>query len=266
MSIALYTKAIRIPWILDALDPSSAYVGLGYSVNRKSDTNQQIILGCSHIYNAQGQGLQFRLNRVSDPIFRGKNPFLSFEYARKVGETIRTLFWKTHLKLPNRVVIHKLTPFILEEQKGLMAGLAGVNELELIEINHEPSLRYLSSIFTYKGIEIARYPIKRGTVIKLSDYEALLWIHGSAEAVKPNWTYFHGKRRIPGPVVIRRYAGKSDIATIATEILGFSKMDWNSGDLYGRLPATVQSSKRIAGIGSLLSGSYTTSYDYRLLM
>ncbi len=266
LSIALYAKAMRTPWVLDGLQADTAFVGLGYAINQQANTGKHIVLGCSHLYNAQGQGLQFRLSRIENPIISGGNPFLSFEDARRLGETIRTLFWESHLKLPGRVVIHKQTPFRKEEQQGLKAGLQGVNELELIEINFESALRYISSKPTESGFEPDGFPVRRGTVVKLTDYEALLWVHGSTEAAKASWTYFQGKRRIPGPVVVRRYAGTSDLATLAAEILGLSKMDWNSGDLYARLPATVRSSKRIARIGSLLDRFSNSSYDYRLFM
>ncbi|EAQ79413.1 hypothetical protein DSM3645_03018 [Blastopirellula marina DSM 3645] len=43
-------------------------------------------------------------------------------------------------------------------------------------------------------------------------------------------------------------------------------MDWNSGELYSRLPATVQSSKTIARIGRRLAAVGHTSFDYRLFM
>ncbi|MDL1981277.1 MAG: SIR2 family protein [Deltaproteobacteria bacterium] len=266
LSIALYAKAMRTPWVLDGLDSDTAFVGLGYAINQHANKGKHIVLGCSHLYNAQGQGLQFRLSRIENPIISGGNPFLSFEDARRLGETIRTLFWESHLKLPGRVVIHKQTPFRSKEQQGLKAGLEGVNNLELIEINFESALRYISSQPTKNGFIEGRFPVRRGTVVKLTGYEALLWIHGSTEAAKANWTYFQGKRRIPGPVVLRRYAGTSDLATLAAEILGLSKMDWNSGDLYAKLPATVQSSKRIARIGSLLDRFSNSSYDYRLFM
>lgn len=266
LSIAFYTKAMRTPWVLEGLDPDSAYVGIGYGIDRKAEKNKKIVLGCSHIFNAQGQGLQFRLSHVENPIMFGRNPFLSYEDARRMGETIRELFYKAHYKLPKRVVIHKLTPFRIDEQKGLLAGLDGIQNVDLIEINQEPSLRYLSSKRKNGKLEIGMFPVQRGTVIRLSDYEALLWIHGSAEAINPSWSYYQGKRRIPSPVVIRRYSGRSDLATICSEILGFSKMDWNSGDLYGQLPVTVQSSKRIARIGLLLNRFQTSSYDYRLFM
>jgi hypothetical protein len=48
--------------------------------------------------------------------------------------------------LPQRVVIHKLTPFLEEERKGLQAGLSGVKEIDLLEIYVDDALRYLSSI------------------------------------------------------------------------------------------------------------------------
>jgi hypothetical protein len=266
LSVALYAKAMRTPWVVNGLDSDTAFVGLGYAVDQREVRGKHIVLGCSHLYNAQGQGLQFRLSRIENPIIKGGNPFLSLEDARRLGESIRTLFWESHLRLPARVVIHKQTPFRKDEQQGLRAGLEGVRELELLEINFEPALRYISSQPTKDGFKEGMFPVRRGTAVKLTDHEALLWIHGSTEAAKTNWTYFQGKRRIPGPVVLRRYAGTSDLATLANEILGLSKMDWNSGDLYAKLPATVQSSKRIARIGSLLDRFSNSSYDYRLFM
>ena len=43
------------------------------------------------------------------------------------------------------------------------------------------------------------YPVRRGTVMKLDDYTALLWVHGATAAVNPRFKYFQGKRRIPSP-------------------------------------------------------------------
>ena len=103
-------------------------------------------------------------------------------------------------------------------------------------------------------------------MVRLSDFEALVWVHGATDAVKESWTYFQGKRRIPGPVVIRRHAGSSQLSSLAHEVLGLSKMDWNSGDLYSPLPATVFSSKRIARIGKLLDRFNYKPFDYRLFM
>jgi len=43
-------------------------------------------------------------------------------------------------------------------------------------------------------------------------------------------------------------------------------MDWNTFDLYTKMPATVQSSNQIARIGTLLERFGPNSYDYRLFI
>jgi hypothetical protein len=94
-----------------------------------------------------------------------------------------------------------------------------------------------------------------------------LWIHGSApSAVNPNYRYFQGKRRIPTPLMIRRYKGNSDISQIAAELLGLSKMNWNHFEYYSQLPATLVSASAIARVGPYLSGFGSAPYDYHLLI
>lgn len=267
LSVALYAKAMRTPWVLDSLDPSTAFVGLGFTIDRKADKRKQVVLGCSHLYNAQGEGLQFRLSKIENPVIIKDNPFMSHDDARRVGETIRYLFYDSRMKLPDRVVIHKLTPFRKDEREGLQEGLSGVAEVDMLEINVDSALRYVSSVARHGGgFDEDNFPVRRGTTVQLDDYTALLWVHGVTDAVKPGWKYYQGKRRIPAPAVLRRHAGRSSLSVVANEILGLSKMDWNSADLYSKLPATVHSSKQIARIGALLQRFGPVSYDYRLFI
>jgi len=267
LSLALYVKSMRTPWVLSSLDSDSAFVGLGISLDRKASKGNHVILGCSHLYNAQGQGLQFRLSKIENPVFRHKNAFMSYDDARRVGETIRQLFWESQFRLPGRVVIHKQTPFMNDERRGLQAGLSGVKQIDLLEIHVDNALRYLSSIPQKGGtFKEDGYPVKRGTLLKLDRDSALLWVHGVSRAINSNLNYYMGKRRIPAPLVIHRHSGSSDLTMIGDEILGLSKMNWNSFDLYTKLPATVETSKQIAKIGALLERFGSGSYDYRLFM
>ena len=267
LSLAIYVKSMRTPWVLESLDMDSAFVGLGMSLDRKAAKGSGVILGCSHLYNAQGQGLQFRLSKIENPIIRHRNAFMSFDDARRVGETIRQLFWESRFRLPNRVVIHKLTPFLQEEKAGLRAGLGEVKDIDVIEIYVDSGLRYLSSIPQRDGsFKEDKFPMKRGTILRLDANAALLWVHGVSNVVDAQRSYYQGKRRIPAPLVIKRHAGRSNLTTIGEEILGLSKMNWNSFDLYTKIPATVESSRQIARIGSLLERFGSSSYDYRLFM
>lgn len=267
LSLALYAKSMRTPWVLDALDSETAFIGLGFSINQKATYGRHVVLGCSHLYNAKGEGLQFRLSPIENPIIVRSNAFMSREDAQNVGETIRTLFFESSNKLPRRVVIHKQTAFRKEEREGLRDGLRGVEEIDMLEINFDSALRYVASIQKQDGkFDEDNYPIRRGTVVQLDAYSSLLWVHGVTDSVTRGLKYYKGKRRIPTPLIIRRHAGSSNITQIATEILALSKMDWNSADMYSKLPATIQSSQKIARIGSLLQRFGPISYDYRLFI
>jgi argonaute-like protein implicated in RNA metabolism and viral defense len=116
------------------------------------------------------------------------------------------------------------------------------------------------------GFDEDNFPVRRGTVLLLGGREALVWCHGVTDSVKQGWKYFQGKRHIPAPLLLKRHAGNTSLELLASEILGLSKMDWNSGDMYSKLPATIYSSKQIAKIGSKLQRFGPVAYDYRLFM
>ncbi|MCH4247017.1 MAG: SIR2 family protein [Acinetobacter populi] len=270
LSLALYVKAMRTPWRLESIDNQTAFVGIGYSINKTihSESHKRIILGCSHIYSARGEGMQFQLGRIENPIIHNHNPYMSEEDARRTGEKIRQMFFDAKMQLPRRVVIHKRTAFTEEEQRGFIHGLEGVEDIELLEINFEDSFRYLSSrLVNNNKLEIDGFPVARGTVIVQSPNTALLWVHGATpSAQNPSFKYFQGKRRIPVPLVIKRYVGQSDISQLTNEILGLSKMNWNTFDYYSRLPVTLESANDIARIGIYFNNFSSMSYDYRLLI
>ncbi len=267
LSLALYVKGMRTPWLLDDLADDTAFIGLGFSINPNAQRGDHVVLGCSHIYSARGEGLQYRLSKIENPIVRRGNPFMSVDDARRVGETIRQLFFDARMKLPKRVVLHKRTPFVREEQEGLRDGLSGVGCIDMLEIHIDHALRYVASIQKSNGsFGEDGYPVRRGTVMKLDKYSALFWVHGATTALNPRLKYFQGKRRIPAPLMIKRHAGRTPIQELAKEILGLSKMNWNTFDLYTKLPATLQSSGEIARIGSLLQRFGAASYDYRLFI
>jgi hypothetical protein len=267
LSLAFYVKAMRTPWVLDGLDRDSAFVGLGMSYDPNQEHGKKIVMGCSHIYSSRGEGLQYRLSQVENPVFFGKNPYLSRDDARRVGEQIRELFFESRSALPKRVVIHKRTRFTKDEQQGLREGLSGVSQIEMLEIVIDDTLRYIASTVDARGgLREDNYPVSRGSVVRLDDFTALVWVHGVTSAISKSRRYYQGKRRIPAPLSVRRHAGQSDVKDLAEEILGLSKMNWNTFDLYTKLPATVQSSNEIARIGSLLGPFQPRAYDYRLFI
>lgn len=269
LSLSFYVKAQRTPWVLSGLEANTAFVGIGYSINRNAGKNK-VVLGCSHIYNSYGQGLKYRLSKVEDCYFDKKNnPYLSYQEAYKFGTLIRELFFNTMGEIPKRVVVHKRTHFRKDEIKGIVDSLkkSGVQQIDLIEINFEDDARFVS-LGTYNGeVQVAGFPLSRGSCFLLNSSSALLWTHGIVPSVKSSTrSYYLGGKNIPIPLKITKHYGASNIGTIANEILGLTKMNWNSFDLYSKLPATIQTSNEIARIGWLLNRFEGKTYDYRNFM
>lgn len=269
LSLSFYVKSLRTPWILNNQEKNTAYAGIGYSVSKIQDKSE-IVIGCSHIYDSNGQGLKYRLSKIDNYFLdRQNNPYLSFKDAFQFGVSIRELFYQSLDKLPERVVIHKRTRFTEEEVNGIKASLnkAGIKNIDLIEINFDSDARFLA-MSVYQGqIQIDKFPISRGTCLVTNEYTALLWSHGIVPSIRqPNYRFYLGGRSIPAPIKITKHYGNSNISTIATEILGLTKMNWNSLDLYSKLPSTIDSSNQIARIGKLLSRFEGKTYDYRLFI
>lgn len=265
LALELYVKSMRTPWILDRADADTAYVGLGFSPVAGSSRDKQIVLGCSHLYSSTGEGMRYRLSKLDDPVIRNKNPYMRREDARRIAENSRQLFYEWRNKLPTRVVFQKRTPFMPEERAGLLEGLQGVDDVEMLEITVEPALRYIASRMKQGKLQDDPFPVRRGAAVVLDKKRGLIWVHGAAAGLGGK-TYYQGKSRIPAPLVVTRHHGNAPFRTVADEILGLSKMDWNTFDLYSKHPATIESSNAIARIGVLLERFGPVSYDYRLFI
>lgn len=269
LSLSFYVKSYRTPWVLQGLQQDTAFVGIGYSVDRRREHNK-VVLGCSHIYNSLGQGLKYKLSKVEDCTFDNQNnPYLSYQDAFKFGTMIRELFLNAMGDLPKRVVIHKRTYFKPEEIKGIVdsLGKTGINQIDLIEINYEPDAKFVALFANQNEIKPNSFPLSRGSCFLIDNYTALLWTHGIVPSVRAERnSYFQGGKGIPIPIKIKKHYGFTNINMIATEILGLTKMNWNSFDLYSKLPATIQTSNEIARIGWLLNRFEGKTYDYRNFM
>lgn len=169
-------------------------------------------------------------------------------------------------ELPKRVVVHKRNYFTQDEINGLKDSLLsnGVTNIDLIEVNFADDIRFLATKIAVGMPQADDYAVPRGTCIAFDEYSAFLWTHGIVPSVRNQaWRYYLGGKYIPGPLKITKHYGESNIGTIANEILGLTKMNWNSFDLYSQLPATLNSSNEIARIGRLLSKRDGITYDYR---
>lgn len=267
LSLAIFVKSGRIPWTLGSLDSKSAYAGIGYCMDSTQNKGKQVIIGCSHLFNCHGEGLKFRLKRIEDTsMFDRKNPYLTENEAYYFGLNIIDMFRRSMTDMPKRVVIHKRTIFKHQEISGLVRALSPyVQDIDLITIE-ESSIKMINEINESYGFRPHSYPIFRGTCIPVSDYQALLWTHGTLPSIRPGNWYFVGSKGIPSPLTITRCYGKTDLSVIASEILSFTKLNWNTFEYHTKLPATIEMSNNAARIGLLLKHCNGYSFDSRLFI
>lgn len=268
LSLSYFVKSFRTPWVIDNTDKTTAFAGIGYSIESKKEDKGHVILGCSHIYNSNGEGLKYKLSKVNDKIdWIKKKPHLSYDDAYEFGKNVINLFYESMNEVPKRVVIHKRTFYTDDEKQGILDSLYDnqkIENVDLIEINFEDKIRYVSSKIKDGKAEIDGFSVSRGTCILLSDKEALLYAHGVIPSVKnPRYNFYPGGRYIPKPLKIIKHYGNGSLEQIANEILGLTKMNWNSLNMYSQMPATIDSSNRIARIGKLIENRDKVEYDYR---
>ena len=233
LAIAIYTKTIALPWQPSKYSQTNAFVGIGYGI-----TGNGMVVGCSQMFDSQGKGLQLLLKPISS---HSKNPFMSEMEAYNVGKSLSNIYYgsyPTH-SLKN-VTIHKSTPFKKAERKGLEKAFSHVENLELIQIEEKNSIK---AIKYASSNELHGYPLSRGTLIKISDNEALLWTHGAVISRDFNRgrEYVKGGKGYPSPLLLRRFKGKLPLEEVASNILMLTKMDYNSADiLYSNMPVTIK--------------------------
>lgn len=266
LSLAIFVKSGRIPWSLGSLDERTAYAGIGFSLQHEVENRVKTVVGCSHLYNHFGQGLNFKLRKVDHPQFDfKKNPYLDEDEAYYFGISIIELFRDSSSKNPDRLVIHKRTPFKDSEIRGIVNAVSPyVKKIDLVSIEREEYVK-LTSMRTSGSCLVPKYtPVKRGTCIVVSATEALLWTQGSINSIEtPDKEYYPGGKGTPMPLRIKRFHGSSPIEQLASEILSFTKINCNSFDFYSTMPATIDSSNLVARIGKRLNHYNGNTFEFR---
>lgn len=275
-AIALYVKAGGVPWKLapiPGVPEGSAYIGLAYAL-RGDPREARFVTCCSQVFDADGGGMQFVAYEARDPLDQTeqarRNPYLSRADMRSVmARSLRLYQQRNGGSLPQRVVIHKRTPFRDDELAGVEDALAAVDDIECLEITTNVAWRGVwlrSASRADRGSEPDNYPVERGVMLPTSGTSALLWSAGNAPTAGLRGNYYQGKKSIPRPLLLTRYAGRGSLEQSAAETLALTKMDWNNDALYDPVPATITYAKRLAEIIANAPSLGGSVYPYRLFM
>lgn len=273
VGLALYVKAGGVPWKLGNVDPETAHIGISYAVRPLESDRPRFVTCCSQVFDAEGAGLEFVAYDAHEVEVERDNPFLSRTEMFRVMTRSMDLYQRRHAgRAPRRVTVHKTTEFKHAEIEGALEALHLCEAVDLIQIVDESSWRGVlieapqRSQRDSKG-QVSAFPVRRGTLVGLSQMEALLWTHGDVRGIADQGrAYFQGARSTPRPIRLVRHAGHGPWDDSALAILGLTKMDWNNDSLYDALPVTLGYAGVLARVVKRMKGLGTAPYQFRFFM
>lgn len=251
--MALYYKTNQtVPWklVTDQNEPRVCYVGVGFFRSRDKKATHTSL---AQIFDELGNNVILRgglaYEEKSD-----RRPHLEKEQAEMLlGRAIDDYILANEGQ-PARLVLHKTSLYTDKEREGFMRACEARN------IKRVDLVTFLDT--TDRALRTGRYPPLRGTHITFDEKSHLLYTRGSV----PFYRTYAGLY-IPQPLDIRIDRSDSSSEKICREILGLTKMNWNSARFDGKYPITLRCAQKVGEIMKYLPTDYepkpeTISYGY----
>ncbi len=248
IATALYYKANGKPWRLAKLRQDTCYVGISFFHNlRNPDLDVQTSM--AQVFTHNGEGIVLRgTDVVTDRLTN--EPHMSEKQARELLEEALKRYQDRANRTPSRVVIHKTTLFSEGERRGF-DNAVGATARDFVTISTQNDIRFART---------GQYPVLRGTVVYLKENECLLYTSGYEPRVR---TY--PGHRIPRPLLVI-HSGDSELKEICGEIMGLTKLNWNTTAFATFLPITLEFSKKVGKVLSELPEGRLLQNHYRFFM
>ncbi len=236
LATGLYYKTQpRPPWRLSTIRPGVCYLGMVY----KSLPNDPEGHACC--------AAQMFLNEGDGVVFRGANgPWKTgdYEYHLKRGaakdllKLVLDSYAETHGKAPKELFIHGQTYFNDEEWEAFAeAAPKGTNVV---------GVRIRSTGGETKLFRDGDYPVLRGTALLLDAQSAYIWTTGYVPQLD---TYIGPETPNPLHVKVTRYKDtKPNIRDVLSDIMGLTKINYNSCNFNDGLPVTVRFARMVGDV------------------
>jgi hypothetical protein len=235
-STTLYFKGARLqPWQLADVRSGVCYVGLVFKLDPSPAYEGEACCAAQMFLNS-GNGVVFR--GALGPYYSAKTGqfHLTHDAAKALIGQVIDAYRKDHGVPPTELFIHGRHRFSDDEWTGFSSAIPSETK-RLVGVR----IRSTQDLRLYRPN--ADVPVLRGTAITASKREGYLWTTG----------YIPRLRTYPGfetpkPVLVDINRGDGDLDVVLRDVLGLTKVNYNSCDYASGLPVTLKFADRVGEI------------------
>lgn len=221
-----YYKAGGRPWQLANVRQRVCYVGLVYKRTSLKDKDR-FACCAAQMFLSDGEGVVFR--GALGPWFspNTKEFHLDRISAEKLIDMVIQEYRRLHNEDPSELFIHAQSAFADTEWQGFERACPEATNLVGVQIRDARD--------NLKLFRRGKYPVLRGTAAILTERNAFLWTAGYI----PRLDTYMGPET-PNPIQVKVIRGNCELETVLEDVLGLTKINFNSCLFNDRLPVTIR--------------------------
>ncbi|HTD36840.1 MAG TPA: hypothetical protein VK669_04935 [Candidatus Limnocylindrales bacterium] len=226
MCTAAYYKAGGRPWHLADVRPGVCYVGLVYKQVNDLMSDRTHAVCAAQMFLTDGDGIVFRGALGPWYDVDSRQYHLDAAAAHNLVALVVSEYAREHGAPPGELFIHARSSFTDEEWRGFLSAVPAETKLVGVQIVRGSGLKLFRE---------GDYPVIRGTAVKTDDRGAYLWASGYV----PRLDTYMGPET-PNPLWIRVIRGDCPIEVVLSDILGLTKINFNSCVFNDGEPVTIR--------------------------
>ncbi len=236
-----FFKAQGRPWQLDGVRPGVCYVGLVYKQLHQPTAEANALCG-AQMFLDSGDGVVFKGVEGNWYEAKRKECHISEDKAKELMSLVLEAYREKHGRAPAELFIHGRTRFDDAEWRGFQSAVPPETKLYGIRIRRSANTR----LYRADGAT----PVLRGAALLLTHRSALLWSRGYVPRLQtyPGW-------EVPTPLEVEVSRGEANIEQVLKDILGLTKLNYNSCIFADGMPVTLRFANAVGEILTAVSPS-----------
>lgn len=247
LGVGLFYKVGGIPWRLVTAVDQTCFVGISFH-HLRTTKRHFVYSSLAQAFSSEGDGFALRGEAVPYDE-EARSVHLDQAQTRSLLDQVMGAYRDRTGRDPLRVVLHKSSAFDPAELAGAGEALGSVPSWESVTLRTGE----------FRLIRQGAYPPNRGTYCQLGDGKFLF-----TTGYSPLRETYRGPH-IPKPIELRSDSHE-DVEAVAAEILGLTKMNWNSADDHGSFPITLAFARKVGAIMTEIPEDRTPLPGYRFYM